>query len=90
MLNLEFDPKKNEKNISERGISFELVYEFDWQSAWIWQDIRKIYPEVRYCALGYINSRLYALVFTETALGIRVISLRKANKREVKKYEQNL
>lgn len=50
----------------------------------------KIYPEVRYCALGYINSRLYALVFTETALGIRVISLRKANKREVKKYEQNL
>ncbi|WP_407661989.1 BrnT family toxin [Moraxella pluranimalium] len=49
-----------------------------------------MYPEVGYCALGYINSRLYALVFTETALGIRVISLRKANRREVKKYEQNL
>jgi uncharacterized DUF497 family protein len=34
-----------------------------------------------------IEGRLHALVFTETVDGVRVISLRKANAREVKRYE---
>ncbi len=38
--------------------------------------------------LGYLDGRIHALVFTETAKGIRVISFRKANKREVLMYEQ--
>ena len=39
--------------------------------------------------LGYLEKRLHILCFTETMLGIRVISFRKANNREVKKYEQS-
>jgi len=43
---------------------------------------------VRWQALGFLDDRLHMLVFAETATGIRVISFRKANKREVKWYEQ--
>ena len=45
--------------------------------------------EMRYLALGLLKTRLHVLVFTETESGIRVISLRKANKREILRYEQH-
>jgi len=43
--------------------------------------------EVRIRALGWLDKRVHALVFVETRQGIRVVSFRKANKREVKIYE---
>ncbi len=69
-------------------MSFEGVANFDFETALIWVDDRRIYPEVRYSALGLVAGRVHAVVFTETATGIRVISFRKANNREVKRYEQ--
>lgn len=87
-MHIEFDDNKYEANIRERGLSFQLVVEFDFDSAMVWQDVRKPYPEVRFTALGLLDGRVHSLVFTETRTGIRVISFRKANKREVKQYEQ--
>lgn len=87
-MDITFDPNKNDRNIEARGISFECVADFDFESALLSVDDRKDYGETRIRALGYINRRLHALVFTETATGIRVISLRKANQREEKRYEQ--
>lgn len=46
------------------------------------------YGEARFIALGYIVDRLYSMVFTVRGDMLRVISLRKANKREVKRYDQ--
>jgi len=46
-------------------------------------DARRDYGEVRRVALGYLDNRLHVLCFTDTAEGIRVISLRRANAREV-------
>lgn len=85
---IEFDPAKNAGNIRERGLSFERAVDFDFETAVIWIDSRKTYPEVRISALGLLSGRVHSLVFTETTNGIRVISFRKANKREVKRYEQ--
>ncbi|AXA65951.1 BrnT family toxin [Pseudomonas oryzihabitans] len=87
-MDISFDPAKNTANIAARGLSFEAVVNFDFETALIWVDDRRIYPEVRYSALGLIAGRVHAVVFTETATGIRVISFRKANNREVKRYEQ--
>lgn len=84
--NVAFDPAKNDRNIELRGISFERASEFEFATAWIVVDDRKDYGEIRYRAMGFLDARLHALVFTETANGIRVISLRKANKREEKGY----
>ncbi|MBL8428676.1 MAG: BrnT family toxin [Dechloromonas sp.] len=83
-----FDPAKNAANVALRGLSFERVADFDFETAIFAQDDRRDYGETRYRGLGFLDSRLHALVFVETADGIRVISFRKANKREVQRYEQ--
>lgn len=83
-----FDVKKNATNIAERGLPFDLAREFEMAGALIVEDVRKPYSERRFQALGYIGNRLYMLVFTPRDDKVHVISLRKANPREVKRYEQ--
>lgn len=87
-MDITFDPNKNTRNIEERGLSFECAADFDFESALFTIDDRRDYGETRMRAIGHIGNRLHVLVFTETETGIRVISLRKANPREVKRYEQ--
>ncbi len=87
-MKIDFDPDKNARNIRERGISFKIVAEFDWETALVGKDRRKDYGESRYKALGFIEDRLHVLVFKVREKGIRVISLRKANRREEIEYEK--
>ncbi len=87
-MKVSFDPAKNTQNIEFRGLSFEQVLEFEFATAWIVVDDRKDYGEIRYRAIGFLAKQLHALVFTETETGIRVISFRKANHREEKRYDQ--
>ena len=82
-----FDPAKNAANIRKRGLPFSLVQEdFDWTTALVVEDTRKDYGERRYRALGQIGGRLHAVVYTPRASALHVISLRKANRREEKRY----
>ena len=85
-MHLSFDPAKNERNIEERGLAFNLVSDLDWANALIDEDTRKNYGERRFRVLGRINERFYAVVFTPRANKLHVISLRKANSREVERY----
>jgi hypothetical protein len=85
-MQISFDPDKNEANIQTRGLPFALVGQLDWSSAIIEEDLRHDYGEHRYLALGHIEERLYAVVFTPRAGLMHVISLRKANAREVNTY----
>ena len=87
-MKITYDPTKNAKNIQVRGLAFERVVDFEWVTALIEEDIRKPYPERRFQAIGSIGHRLFVVVFTPAQEGIRVISFRKANPREVKHYEQ--
>ncbi len=82
------DPEKERRNLAVRGLSLDLAGELDWASALIWEDRRKDYGERRYCVLGFIEDRLHSVVFTPRNGKPRVISLRKANKREVNRYEK--
>ena len=86
-MEITFDPAKNALNIKLRGLCFERATDFEFETALFLQDLRQDYGEVRMRALGWLDKRIHALVFVETKLGIRVISLRKANKREVGIYE---
>jgi hypothetical protein len=87
VTDISFDPAKNERNIANRGISFEVAEHFEWDTAMIAEDLRKEYGEPRFQALGFIAGRLHAMVFTPRAGKIHVISLRRANRREVRRYE---
>jgi uncharacterized protein len=84
---ISFDPAKNERNVASRGISFEVAEQFEWDTAMIAEDRRKEYGERRFQALGFIAGRLHAMVFTPRGGKIHVISLRKANRRETRRYE---
>ncbi len=85
-MHIEFDPDKNLRNIRERGLSFEQASAFDFDGAIYIVDNRRDYGEIRFRALGFLGGRLHALVFVEIPGGIRVISFRKANQREVRDY----
>jgi uncharacterized protein len=86
-MEIKYDPRKNERNIRKRGLSFERVSDFEFEMAWFVEDQRQDYGETRIRAFGYLDGRLHSLVFTLTGAALRVISLRRANRREVKRYE---
>lgn len=81
-----YDPAKDARNIAKHGVSLLLASEFEWASALVWPDLRNDYGEPRKVAIGYIGFRLYQVVFVDRADGRRVISLRKANIRETRRY----
>ncbi|MBT8419448.1 MAG: BrnT family toxin [Gammaproteobacteria bacterium] len=81
-MEISYDPEKNERNLHERGLSFDKATQFDFQTANVAVDNRLDYGETRYVAAGYLDGRLHILCFKETPRGIRVISFRKANSRE--------
>ncbi len=87
-MKLEYDAAKNAWNIARRGLSFDLVARFDWDTAVVLADHRWYDGEARYQAFGSIDRRLYFLAFTLRGDALRVISLRKANSREVRLHEQ--
>jgi uncharacterized DUF497 family protein len=89
-MKITYDLEKNAKNILERDLPFDRVTHFQWESAALRQDIRFSYSEQRFVAVGYVDDRLHVLCFSETDSGIRVISFRKANKREQNLYEKNI
>ena len=85
-MRIEFDPAKSERNEAQRGLAFGLAEELDWSTALIVEDTRKDYEERRYQALGMIGEQLHMLVFTPRNSAVHVISLRRANQRERKRY----
>ncbi|WP_323018616.1 BrnT family toxin [Castellaniella sp.] len=87
-MEIEYDPAKNVRNIADRGLSFECVRGLDWNKTLVVRDRRKDYTESRFQALGPIQGRLHVVVFTIRGVALRVISLRKANVREVARYEK--
>ncbi len=85
-MRVTFDPAKNDQNISERGVSFELVADLDWETAPIWEDVRRDYGERRMRVLTWLKTGLPAVVITYRDDAIHVISFRKANKKEMRAY----
>ena len=87
-MNPEFDPAKDESNLDKHGVSLADADGFEWETAVVREDTRKQYAEPRFEATGYIGDRLHVMVFCLRAETVRVISLRKANPREVKSYAE--
>lgn len=85
-MRYEWDEAKREANRDKHGVDFEAAFGFDWGLAIIDRDGRFAYREPRFIALGPIHGRLYALVFTPREDATRIISFRKANRREQAAY----
>jgi len=83
-----WDKTKSERNRRDRGLPFDRAQDIDLDASLVEEDDRRDYGEPRYVVYGFIAARLHVMCFTPLTDGIRVISLRKANLREVRYYEQ--
>lgn len=89
-MNYIFDPAKNALNVKRHGVFFAAAADFDWETALVDIDNRRDYGETRFIATGFINNRVYVMVFNLRETSVRIISLRKANRREVKHYANHI
>lgn len=87
-MQIEFDPNKNERNIEKHGLPLERFANLDLEAGIIESDARRDYGEDRYRALALLEGRLHVACFCIRGDAFRIISLRKANTREVKRYER--
>jgi uncharacterized protein len=83
-----FDPQKDRANFDKHGLSLSEANFLDWAEALSWIDNRKDYGEIRIVSLVPMNYRLYCVVYVDTRVSRRIISLRKANNREIDRYEE--
>jgi hypothetical protein len=83
-----WDEAKRTANLAKHGVDFVVLGDFDWRDANIFEDRRRPYGEVRMVAHGLIRGRLHVVVYTFRDDMLRIISLRKANSREIRAYGQ--
>jgi len=91
MLIFEWDPQKAKSNLIKHGVSFEEASTAfqDTLSLTIDDPLHSI-DEDRVVLIGMSNkNRLLVVVHTERGDNIRIISARKATKKERKNYESN-
>ena len=88
-MRIEFDPTKDAANKIKHGVSLSIAGELDWESALVWVDDRFEYNEIRMIALAPKTAILYYVAFVDRGEVRRVISLRRANRREVKHYVES-
>jgi len=87
-MQYQWDERKNVANMEKHGVDFTLAEKFCWDTAMETIDDRADYGEKRWVALGLIGDRVYVMIYTLRGDNIRIISLRKANKREAEHYEK--
>jgi uncharacterized protein len=89
-VEISFDPAKRAIALSERGLDFaDAGKVFDGPQI-SFEDVRFAYPEPRFATYGLLDGRMVAVIWTPTERGRRIISMRKANDREVARYRSRL
>ena len=89
-MRIESDPAKDAANHTKHGVSLSMAGELDWEAAMVWIDDRFEYNETRMIALAPKADILYYVAFADRGAVRRIISLRRANRREVKYYVENV
>ena len=89
-MQIEFDSAKDAANLSRHGVSLGFAGQLDWEAALVWVDDRFGYDEMRMIALVPETNTLYYVAFVDRGEVRRIISLRRAERREVKHYVENI
>ena len=87
-MKFEWDKNKESINIDKHGLDFKLSSHLFKSKMVFYEDQRKSYNEKRYIGYGVVSERCINIVFTVRKRTIRVISLRRANKSEIRKYNK--
>lgn len=87
-MEFEWDEAKDAANRAKHGLSLADAARLDWADGQAEQDIRADYGEMRFRVLARLDGRVHLCVYTVRGGKNRVISLRKANRREIMRYER--
>ena len=88
-MRIEFDLAKDKANLAKHGVPLSLAAELDWDAALVSIDDRYAYGELRMMALAPGAGILYYVAFVQRGEVRRIISLRRATRREVRHYVEN-
>ena len=89
MIRFAWDKAKNAANIRKHGIDFADAIDVFNHPVLTLLDDREDYSEERWVAIGWMQSLVGVVVYTERDGDvIRIISARKATTNEVRRYEQ--
>jgi hypothetical protein len=88
-MRLTYDPRKDAENLRRHGVSLQLAAELEWDSALVWIDSGFEYEELRMIALAPESNIVYYVAFVDRPDERRIISLRRATRREVKHYVES-
>ncbi len=80
----DWDPDKREGNILKHGVDFLDAERVDWDRTN--ERTVELHGETRVIAYAFIAFRLHVIVYTMRGDNKRIISMRKANAREVERY----
>ena len=87
-MRVTFDASKRLKTLHERGLDFcDAIYVFQGEVL-EFEDIRKNYDEKRIIAIGYLMERMVVIGYVIRGSTRHIFSMRKANAREIKKYQK--
>ncbi len=81
-MRFEWNAAKHAKNLRERGIGFDDGAKIFVGRVVVWRDERQDYGEARFCAVGISEGVPLHVAYTVRAGAIRIISVRRANRKE--------
>ena len=89
-MDFEWDMAKSDLCQISRNFDFTHVISiFIDPNLLIERDQRWDYGEERFRALGLLDEKVFVVIYTKRPAAIRIISARRANRREVRRYEEN-
>ena len=88
-MQIDFDPKKDLANRAIHGVSLAIAASLDWDAALVWVDDQFEYDELRMIALAPASNALYYVAFVDRTEVRRIVSVRRATRKEVAYYVEN-
>ena len=89
-MTYEWDKAKNRSNFAKHGLDFEDAEEVFTGPCVTFEDSRFDYGEERLITLGLLAGRVVIIAHAQRGEATRIISMRKANRREQKIYQERL
>ncbi|MGZ8285421.1 MAG: BrnT family toxin [Allosphingosinicella sp.] len=87
---ISYDPVKREQTLVERGLDFADAEQVLAGPQYEFADTRKEYGETRITTIGFLEERMVVVVWTQRDEDRHIISMRKANDREQRKYKDRM
>ncbi|MGA3188854.1 MAG: BrnT family toxin [Bryobacteraceae bacterium] len=84
----EWDPAKNRSNLAKHGLDFEDAEQALAGNCLTVEDCRSDYGEDRLVAVGLLKGRAIVIAYALRGEATRIISMRKANRREQEIYQK--